>query len=125
MDDKPEDETVTVPVRVEPVLLADAVIVKLPGVVPLEGDLDNHEALSEVLHDKVLLLPQFVTLIERVPPPDGADQLLVDTHRSGGSGFSAVICTVLLPPFDVMSILPLFEPDCFPSEPFGQISGLT
>ena len=63
-------------------LLADAVIVKLPGVVPLEGDLDSQEALSEVVQDRVLLLPQFVTLIDRVPPPDGAVQLLGDTQRA-------------------------------------------
>ena len=82
-EETPEAETVTVPVRVDSVLLADAVIVKLPGVFPLEGDLDSQEALSEVVQDKVLLLPQFVTLIDRVPPPDGAVQLLGDTQSSG------------------------------------------
>ena len=82
---RPEDETVTCPVRVDPVLLAVAVIVKLPGVFPLEGDLDSQEALSEVVQDKVLLLPQFVTLIDRVPPPDGAVQVSCDTQRAGPS----------------------------------------
>jgi len=113
-DETPEAETVTVQYRVTPVLLAVAVIVKLPGVVPLVGDNEIQEQLSEAVHDRVLLLPQFVTLIDRVPPPHWGVQLLGDTQRSGGFGFSAVIWTALFPPFDVMSILPLFEPEDIP-----------
>jgi len=113
-DETPEAETVTLQYRVTPVLLAAAVIVKLLGVVPLVGDNEIQEQLSEAVHDRVLLLPQFVTLIDRVPPPHWGVQLLGDTQRSGGFGFSAVIWTALFPPFDVMSILPLFEPEDIP-----------
>ena len=78
--------TVTVAVRVAPVVFAVAVIVKLPGVVPLAGVTANQSTLSLTVQPNDVLLPQFVTANDGLVPPDsGAAQALGDTHNFGGS----------------------------------------
>lgn len=105
----PEAETATIALLVVPVMLAAAVMVKLLSVVPLVGDSVSQETPSVTDHDKTLLLPQFVTLINLEPPSGGGIQESGETQRIGGFGSSAVTCTILLPPFDVISILPVLE----------------
>ena len=77
--------TVTVAVRVAPVVFAIAVIVKLPEVVPLAGATVNQSTLSLTVQLNDVLLPQFVTATDGlVPPVSGAAQALGETHNSGG-----------------------------------------
>ena len=79
----PAAVTVTVAVRVAPVVFAVAVITKLPGVFPLAGATVNQSTLSLTVQPKATLFPQLVTLTPGLAPPkSGAAQVLGDTHNT-------------------------------------------
>ena len=75
--------TVTVAVRIAPVAFAVAVIVKLPGVVPLAGATVSQVTPSLTVQLNDVLLPQFVMETDGLAPPEsGAAQALGDTHNT-------------------------------------------
>lgn len=76
--ESPPPETVTVAVR-EPPVLAAAVMLKVPLLLPEEGEMDNHAPFEEAVHATFA-----VTDLLWLPPSGGADHWAVSTSRITG-----------------------------------------
>jgi hypothetical protein len=103
----PSAVTVTVSLRGDPVRFSCAVIVKLPGVLPLVFDKLSHVSFSAAVQLNGTSFPQLVTLIaELVPPAAGASQLAGVTHRAGGTQawVTLIIFDPLTPVADTVTV---------------------